>query len=853
MAAACSDKHVRVFSVTDDGASLACVAATLDVAPSCVALSDTGNALVCGNANGHVWLLDVTDADAVKVRWKYQHKGAVSHVDLDPQGDLVLLSVDDGVRSVGVSSGSLGNTARAYDKDVRGSRVFAWARGGDEVAVPCRDGAVKFYGRSLQPTDAKLAGGHDGNPHLGRVAVSRNQRYLASSCLGLKERTSIVLWDLKSNATFDELPHVGDELVALLWAPQGNALVALLAKGELSVWNDVVPADLPRPTDMSGTRDAAAELQQLGDFDFAGDDLELLRAVSEAEAQQSKTATAPPPSRAATATTLTATTPAPKKSRLARAETAVAAAAAVPDDVELPAAEDEDPFTTPLAGSMGHAAQSLSTEALAASIQQMVEEYNLKVPQSAFAPSASAVAATSNRRVLVWNRVGRVICVDERSESIVEVEFADVTTHRKIRVADLYSYNMGALSEAGVALAAQALEEQGTRAVVHFKPVNGLVGGAEWQELLEAGADVAGVAVGNDWIAAVTLPYHYLRLWSVCGLQELPLQLPVSKFVAMVGQGTRLAVLHHTAAGLQVLVYDVALRRLVFNCPAPITADAELTWCGFTPTGVLVTVDSAGVGRVLINVGPWSGQWAPLLQPEGAVDTSRRWPLGWPIGATDDSLIVVRLTEQEEEETGLVLDDDNRGAPVIDTVRWSAPLVNPNSALTAGLEGVLRRRLMLTQSAEPMPRRELEIDSELVKLIVLAAKNGHPQRSLSLFRAVKSGKFRMVAMKWCGANGFDALFTRMEHEWRAQAAAEGVAVDEDEDEEEAPVAQDKEEATKKRSSDDVFDDDEDRTTPVSKQQPKKRTVKPNPFGSSLKRSGSGVQDMLARIESGRVK
>ena len=64
-----------------------------------------------------------------------------------------------------------------------------------------------------------------------------------------------------------------------------------------------------------------------------------------------------------------------------------------------------------------------------------------------------------------------------------------------------------------------------------------------------------------------------------------------------------------------------------------------------------MSLDNAGVGRMLINSGDWAGQWVPLLHPEGAVDLSRKWPVGWPIGCTDDSLIVVRLNEEEEVET----------------------------------------------------------------------------------------------------------------------------------------------------------------------------------------------------------
>lgn len=736
--------------------------------------------------------------------------------------------------------------------------------------MPGKSGKVEFLGRALEHL-ADRGLGPQGSGKLSIVIPSKNGRYLASCTSGANEKTLAVVWDLDGKGSVAE-QLVGKEVQSMHWSFGTNALLFVLEDGSVTVWNAPVPEDLPGPNDMNGLQNEMELLQKMiADDDdemaavaaaeanatttttneFGVDDEDLLRAVNEAESNLvvSSSSSSKRGAEAAPVTKAVAETPAPKKSRLIKSNSGDAADEAMP--IVLP--EEDDAFDTPFAAASYHHHQGgggggggISTEDLLRSLEEMASRFNLRVPQPSFGPSASAVAETSNRRVLVWNRVGRVISVDGRSESIVEVEFADTSMHRKIRVAGLYMYTCGALSEAGAALAAAAIPEQGARALVHFKPVTGLVGGAEWQELLEQGDDVAGVAMGNDWIAAVTLPWNYLRIWSVCGLQQLPLQLPISKFVSMVGQGTRLAVFHHNSAGLQVLVYDLQLTRLIFNCAAPITPKSELTWCGFTPTGVLVTVDSAGVGRVLINAGSWTGQWVPLTNPEGSVDVSRRWPLGWPIGATDDSLIVVRLTEQEEEATGLVLDEDNRGAPVIDTVRWTAPLVNPNAAMTTGLEVVLRRRLMLEQSAEPNPRRENEIDSEVVKLIVLAAKNGHAQRGIDLFRTIKSSKFKMVAMKWCGANGFDALFTRMEQDLRAQARAEGIQLNENEGGggggDERPST-----GLRKRGSheDDLFDREEQDTGE------KKRllsSTRNNNKSTSMKRSSSGVMEALASIE-----
>jgi hypothetical protein len=175
-----------------------------------------------------------------------------------------------------------------------------------------------------------------------------------------------------------------------------------------------------------------------------------------------------------------------------------------------------------------------------------------------------------------------------------------------------------------------------------------------------------------------------------------------------------------------------------------------------------------------------------------------------------------------------------------------------------GLEPVLRRRLLLSQSSEAMPRRELEIDSEIVKLIALTTKNAMPQRSLELFQQLRSNQTRLVAMKWVGSNGYDQLFSKMEGQYRVVnrnldetnpiEEAEEVEREEDSDEH-------KKKSTKRASfSDDVVDDSNHKSVaknsaPTKVQ--KTANTKSNPFSakSSMRRSSSGgVFEQLARIE-----
>ncbi len=68
--------------------------------------------------------------------------------------------------------------------------------------------------------------------------------------------------------------------------------------------------------------------------------------------------------------------------------------------------------------------------------------------QVAFQSSCTPMA--NKRRYLVWNAVGCVTSRVDDTSSSIEVEFADVTKHRNIRITDHFNFQMAALGEQGV-------------------------------------------------------------------------------------------------------------------------------------------------------------------------------------------------------------------------------------------------------------------------------------------------------------------------------------------------------------------------------------------------------------------
>ena len=919
LAVAGVDKTVKVFRISPDGSSVAfwSEVCKFELQAFCVDLDPSAKMLVCGSQCGALKCFDVSEENA-KLKLDIlplndKVFGAVHSVAIDPRGQNVVCSLSDGsVRLFSLNTGEekkclrerfISNAQMEEDE----LSMVCWSRDGEHIAVPsAKEKKVDIYDRFLEHTIRSLSLENG----VSCTSFSPNSLYIACA-----SGSGVHVFRSDSGKRVSQHDFGQDQRVRkLVWSPFANVLVATTLEGSAHFWESPIPNSQPDPCKPFKATAAKEDVipMDLGDDDEDDDFMRAAALVADAaEAKKSSQEEVSPATQMVgkevgeeevaekeeQKRTEKNSQSSQKSGLLKRVSSAVVEDFANDDVDELFGMDDELP-----------AVPSYKEEMLKLTIQSQIQEstavlkdeilrnndefaerYGLFEPQYPFTPSATVEVSQKGprRRVLSWNRVGRVTCLDDRTESIVEVDFADVTMHRKIRVADLYSYTMGSLSEAGVVLAAGAVQEQGTRAVVHFKPVSGLVGGAEWQDMLETGDDVLGVALGVDWIAAVCFPYLFLRIWSVSGLQSIPIQLPISKFVSMVGHGSRLAIFHNSPSGSSVLVYDMSFKRLVFNTTAPLSPGAELTWCGYTPLGVLVTMDSAGVGRMLVNSGDWAGQWIPLIQPEGPIDVSRRWPSGWPIGATDDALIVIRLTVEEEKDYGLVLDDDERGAPTIDTIRWNTPLVGPNSALSVGLETVLRKRVMLSQNAEPNARKELEVDSEIVKLVSLAAKNGHPERAMELFFMIRSIACKGIATKWCGANGFDQLFLKMEAEYRAALNPNhgtrsefseddvddrhhGEEEEEEDEEMEERDLEETEKKSKRKTSasdvDDVFDDEAADISPpptkITKKKTKSRTngSSKNPFSTSkksaLKRSSSssgGVMEALARIESGAKK
>ena len=122
-----------------------------------------------------------------------------------------------------------------------------------------------------------------------------------------------------------------------------------------------------------------------------------------------------------------------------------------------------------------------------------------------------------------------------------------------------------------------------------------------------------------------------LSVWSLRG--------PV---VSMVAQAHLLCVVYHTAMPLPshqclaVLVMDVERRQRLLDGPLAISPGSTLTWLGYSDRSALLTMDSAGVVRVLSD--QWGGQWVPVLDVGGAAGKASR-EAHWPVGLMDDRLM----------------------------------------------------------------------------------------------------------------------------------------------------------------------------------------------------------------------
>lgn len=111
--------------------------------------------------------------------------------------------------------------------------------GGSMLAVPSTAGGIQLIERLSWEASDTLEGHSD---HVNLLTFSKNGLYLASA----SKDGSLILWDVVNRAQMKKKLLAG-AATGLAWHPSENSLAIITEDGELAVWSDVVPSDLPGP------------------------------------------------------------------------------------------------------------------------------------------------------------------------------------------------------------------------------------------------------------------------------------------------------------------------------------------------------------------------------------------------------------------------------------------------------------------------------------------------------------------------------------------------------------------------------------------------------------------------------
>ena len=547
---------INAVAFSADGATLACGsedrAVTLFKFPECtliktlarfdlpirhVDFSPSGLFLAVGTDDSSVFLVNLIDTAQVSVL--KGHSSAVVTVAWDPLGEFLAtasadgtvkvwnhkLAVARGEASAAVADAACVHTAMAPVSDADGElddamlcRIAWHPKDGRYLAVPSNES-----GRCVDVLNRHDAAGWTTAYSLPRshgravdsLAWSPNGRYMITA--GGDQQ--VLLWDTNSHE--DIMRYSGSALPAgLAWSPIANAFCFVDRDGKYAVVNAPVPAHLPSAVDA------------------------IVAVKAEEEAASAKAATEPSPAAAAAAAMAAAddddtaegaaaagenddTSPVRKKSGKRRLRPAVAkqrdsvesvraslGLSRDGDDSDEHDVDDESDLLDAMLArghgvSPGNAVGGAATAPVAAigsGISAAMLEAMLGAHAAPMQPSfqSGATPLINSRRFLAWNTVGSIISRDENEFNSVEIEFADSSTNRTVRMSDHYKFNKGALSMHGAIFASAAREERGEAPIpstVFFKPFKSWDHNTDWLAALPAGEHAAAVAVGRTWAA----------------------------------------------------------------------------------------------------------------------------------------------------------------------------------------------------------------------------------------------------------------------------------------------------------------------------------------------------------------
>ena len=783
-----------------------------------IAFDNKGRFLAIGADDG-VIRIAVTNSPTPMVTLLKGHSDAIMCVAYDPKGEYLASSSADGtVRIWDLSDEPVAiKVVRVADKLAHGSAArmrIAWSPDGSQLAIPYAN-TVHVLERGTWSAETTIMSGH--TKEVSLVAWSKNGQYLATGGL---DRQIFVYQMSTAGQLIESLDrHKADAVPTdLAWSPAKNTLAFLDELGQIGAWNGVIPTHLPSPvatglgeTAATGLGEPAAvaaaapatPVAPVGESTmFSLEEDAMLDGLEAKAGANPPAAEAADPPAAAPVDDLDITVEEPSGGGRMRRLRKVQHDS---DDGGFSDHDDDEAAEAALLareiakrGRSGIAAVGADGNASAAVKSAVAALAGGGAVLGGAAPQpvvhASATPLKNGRRFLLWNMTGLVISRDENVFSAIEVEFNSTDKHRTIRLTDHYGFTMAALDHLAVMFASRS--NNGNASTIVYRPLSSWAPNSEWQLQLDTGEEALAIAIGHKF-AAIATSKRYLRILSHTGAQRA-LVCTASNLVALAASGGTLAVVHHAGRAttaddqaLQVSLYDLrdtARPVRVSSAPLPLSEGATLDWIGFSESGTLATVDSAGLVRGCLR--SCGFEWVPLLDTASVKKAKNEHH--WVVGLTDKELLAVMCRGEDRYPATLP-------RPLVTPLALAMPLACAEPAEPAAEKERLLSSLMLNEyrasaaddgmDEDDRVQAQLlqgftKLDASILKLIASACKHERTARALDLCTQLQLPKSLSGALRLANHYKLGPLADRITRLMEARFTDDG---NEDEDVEQAPA------------------------------------------------------------------
>ncbi|KNC55775.1 transducin/WD-40 repeat family protein [Thecamonas trahens ATCC 50062] len=833
VATGATDKKVTIWSWPE--IKFQSFAARFTASISALAFSPCGLFLAVAAAESTVKIVPVGDMSSANCL--RNHAGPVRALAWSPDSKLLATVADDGAvqvwdveaKSVVTSMDLLPatNSSSHGSKEEQAASPATLGRGGiafspdGTLLAVSGESSLRLYHTATWTLAKTLDRAHK-DSLVSFVRFSPNGLYLLSASYSpAGNSTSVAVWDVNLGEAIDvRAIEKGKAVIGAQWSPVDATVALINETGERTLWLDPVPSHLPHPVTRPGSgagksaaaapavAPAAMADSGLADFSTVSDTAVIARpAEISAELEKNTVAVGSRLRRKVvlddsesgdddddddaagsgdgeSGRSLRDRAPAQTSSVLSKLF-------AMTEGGDSSSSDDEDEAQAQAgAGTLaGEASGRMAMDVVPSSTTSAV----VTVPhQAAIQPGSTP--EDEKRRFLCYNFTGWIVARNEGTYNDIQIDFADTTKHKRIRVTDHHFFRLGTLNELGAFFASRADAAGDIPAVLSYRPFSSWTTDSEWFVQLPAGEDPVAIGIGHKWAAAATSA-NLLRIFSYAGLPLGVLALAGAP-IAVAGAGDALAVVYAAASGsLRYTVYSVETASATDGGDLPLSPGSTLTWIGFSDIGELVTTDSAGVIRARTSA--WGSAWLPIgsLVVAPAADDesvgkgkskskSRRrkrksvsfGPVAadslWMVGILESAAMVVRckgaaeypptlpppLLERRELKMPVVAAS---GAVGLESARLLAEttLVAVSDLLASPRAGYLG--LSVVELEARAANRTADVDKNTLRLFRQELLAGHRLRALDLFTRLRERTAANMALALAQKHNMPALADRM--------------------------------------------------------------------------------------------